>query len=74
MRNGGVVGAVVSELRSIGKRISTLARWGFESSEEELPPPPRPLPGPAHGPIPAIDLRRDPHRGEVPPSAGPPRS
>src|SRR6202158_5771621 len=72
MGNGGLVGAVLSELRSLGKRLSALVRWSFGASDEELPPPPRPLPGPAHGPIPAIDLRRAPQRGEIPPSAGPP--
>lgn len=66
--------AVVSVLRSIGRRIAAIARWSFESSEEEPRATPPPRPGPPHGPVPAIDLRRDPHRGQVPPRGGVPPS
>jgi len=73
MRIEGIAGAIASTLRSLVKRTGTLARRSLEEeSEDQLAPPTPPQPGPPHGPIPAIDLRRDPHRGEVPPSAGPP--
>jgi hypothetical protein len=34
-----------------------LARWAFGPAEEEQVTNVIPMPGPAHGPIPAIDLR-----------------
>ena len=66
MRAGGFLGAVASALGSIGKWIGALAQWSFRSPDDELPPPAPPPPGPPHGPIPAIDLRRDPHWQAVP--------
>jgi len=76
VRSGSIQGAIATALRTvfswIGSRIAGLARWSLDASEEDLPPPPPPRPGPPHGPIPAIDLRREPRRGEVPRSAGPP--
>ncbi|TME78276.1 MAG: hypothetical protein E6I48_00720 [Chloroflexi bacterium] len=72
MRTGGIVGAIASAIRSVARRIGALARWSFESDAEELPPLSPPQPGPPHGPIPAIDLRREPRHGEIPRSAGPP--
>jgi hypothetical protein len=71
MRNGAALGSVITALRSLAKRITEIAQWSFDASEEDLPQAPPPAPGPPHGPIPAIDLRRDPHRGEVPPASRP---
>jgi len=76
MRIGAILGALMSAVRTmvswIGGRIGDVARWSLDSTEDDLPAAPPPPPGPPHGPIPAIDLRREPRRGEVPRSAGPP--
>jgi len=37
-------------------------RWTIETVEDELPPNVVPMPGPAHGPVPAIELRLEDQR------------
>ena len=37
-------------------------RWSFATIEEERPANVIPMPGPAHGPVPAIELRREDRR------------
>jgi hypothetical protein len=44
----------------VDKLVHLLARvigWSFSPVDDPLPPTVLPMPGPAHGPIPAIDLR-----------------
>lgn len=39
-----------------------LVRWSLSSVEDEPPTNVVPMPGPAHGPVPAIELRADGQR------------
>jgi hypothetical protein len=74
MRSGGVLRTVLSAIRVALERIGALTGWGFGASEEELPLAAPPRPGPPHGPVPAIDLRRERQRSGVPPGGGVPPS
>jgi len=42
--------------------IGRLVRWSLATVEDELPPNVIPMPGPAHGPVPAIELRLEDQR------------
>lgn len=52
---GQAIGAVV-------RAFARAARWGFESVEDDQVRNVIPMPGPAHGPIPAIDVRLERQR------------
>jgi hypothetical protein len=39
-----------------------LVRWSLATVEDELPSNVIPMPGPAHGPVPAIELRLEEQR------------
>ena len=39
-----------------------LVRWSLATVEDELPSNVIPMPGPAHGPVPAIELRLEDQR------------
>jgi hypothetical protein len=68
MRTGGILGSALSMIRTVANAIAYLARWSFTSpDEEESSPPVTRHPGPAHGPVPAIELRRQTRRKDVPP-------
>jgi len=51
---------VSARTSGVGKLVHIVARviaWSVSSVDDPLPPNVVPMPGPAHGPIPAIDLR-----------------
>jgi hypothetical protein len=42
--------------------LGRVVRWSLASVEDELPSNVIPMPGPAHGPVPAIELRLEDQR------------
>jgi hypothetical protein len=52
-----MISAAMSFIGSVTRRLAAAAHWGVRSVDEEPAPRVVPPPGPAHGPVPSIELR-----------------
>lgn len=57
-----VVAEIMELFGDIGRAAVRWLRWSLSSVEDGSPPNVIPMPGPAHGPIPMIELRREERR------------
>lgn len=62
LRRSGVLGVVHYVTTTMLDACARLARWAVGPVDAEHPTNVVPMPGPAHGPVPAIDIRREERR------------